>query len=114
MSVRVDFALIHQAAFVVVKKLDRILDRDHVFFALAVDLVEHRCQSGRLARSCWSSDQHQAARLVAQTFHYNGEPKRIEPFDFPRNCPEHCSYGASLLKKVAAEARQIFQSEREI
>ena len=74
-----DFALIDQAFLVVVQKLDRILDRDHVLFAFGVDLVQHRGERRRLARACRPGHQHQSARLVAQSFTTSGKPSASKP-----------------------------------
>jgi hypothetical protein len=49
MSVGVNFALIDQTAFVVVKKLDRIFDRQDVFVSIAIDLVDHGRECRRLS-----------------------------------------------------------------
>jgi len=62
-----DFALIHQALLVIVKKLDGVLDRDHVFFTFAVDLVEHGRERGGLAGARGSGHEDESAGLVAQS-----------------------------------------------
>jgi hypothetical protein len=62
--VAVHFALVHQAAFVRVDVLDRVLDRENVLLALGVDLVEHRRQRRRLAAAGRPGDQHQTAGPV--------------------------------------------------
>jgi len=65
--IRMHFALIHQASFVIVQKFDRVFDRNHVLFTFAVDLVEHGRKRRRFSRAGGTSDQHQATRLVATT-----------------------------------------------
>ena len=50
-GVRVDLALVDQAALVLVDELDRILDGDDVVAAVLVDVVDHRAQRRRLAAS---------------------------------------------------------------
>ena len=73
LCIRVDFALIQTSAlFVIVKELDRIFDGDHVLVALVVDLVEHRGEGGGLSGTGRTGDEHQAARLLAKTFHHEG------------------------------------------
>ena len=47
MRIRVYLALVHQAFLMVVQKFNGIFNRDHVLFALAVDLVKHGSQGGR-------------------------------------------------------------------
>ena len=44
--VGVDFALVDEAALVIVKKLDRVFDGQDVFVAVAIDLVDHRGERG--------------------------------------------------------------------
>ena len=46
MRIGVDFSLVYQAAFVVVKKLDRVFDGQDVLVTVAIDLVHHRGQGG--------------------------------------------------------------------
>ena len=49
LRVRVDFALVHQAALVLVHEFNRIFNGDDVVVPLGVDLVEHGRQGGRFA-----------------------------------------------------------------
>ncbi len=73
MRVGVHFALVDQALLVVVQELDRVFDGDHVLFALVVDLVEHGGERGGFARAGRAGDEHQTARLVAQTANDGGQ-----------------------------------------
>ncbi len=41
LRIGIDLALIHYAVLVVVKELDRIFDRQDMFVALSVDLINH-------------------------------------------------------------------------
>ena len=61
-----DLALVDDAALVLVHELDRVLDRDDVLVALAVDLVDHGRERGRLAAAGRAGDQHEAARQLGQ------------------------------------------------
>src|SRR3981081_3466572 len=103
MPVRVDFALVHKALLVIVKKLDGVLDRDHVLFTLAVDLVEHGSEGGGLAGAGWSSHEHEPARLVAQSLYDQGQPKSVEALNLPWNRAEDGADGSPLIENVAAE-----------
>ena len=49
-----------------VQELDRVLDREDVVLALAVDHVDHRRQRRRLARAGRPGDEHEAARLAGE------------------------------------------------
>jgi hypothetical protein len=64
-----------------VQVLDRVLDRDHVLVALAVDLVEHRGERRRLARAGRARDEHQAARLVADLRDHRRQAQLLEASD---------------------------------
>src|SRR5258708_21894122 len=112
--VGVDFALIHQALLVIVKELDGVLDSDHVFFTFAIYLVQHGGERGGFAGTRWSGYEDQPARLVAQAFHYERQSQSVKAFDFPRNGTEYGADGSPLIENVAAEARQILQTEGEV
>ena len=58
-----DFALVDVAVDVAMQELDRILDRDDVRAAILVDVLDHRRERRRLARSGDAGDEHEAARL---------------------------------------------------
>ena len=64
-----DLALVDDAARVVVEDLDRVLDRDDVLPARAVDVAEHRRERRRLADAGRAGDEDEAAVLL-------GEPLR--------------------------------------
>src|SRR5260370_42314182 len=89
MRVGMDFALIPKALLVIVKKLDGVLDSDHVLFTLVIDFVEHGSERGGFTRTRWSSHEDKSAGLVAQAFHDERQSQSIEPFDFPGNGTEH-------------------------
>ena len=114
MRVRVNFALVDQAFLVVVQKFDRVFDRDHVLFALAVDLVEHGGESGGLARAGRAGDKHKTARLVAQPPDDCWKAQSIEAFDFPRNRSKHSGDRAALVENVAAKTGKALQAERKV
>src|SRR6266851_5615779 len=64
--VSVNFALIDDAVFVVMEKLNRVLDSQDVFVALFVDLIDYRGQGCRFTRACGAGDQDQASGLFAK------------------------------------------------
>src|SRR5207302_5028367 len=114
MRVSMDFALIHKALLVIVKKLDGILDRDHVLFTFAVDLVEHGSERGGLTGARRSGHEDESAGLVAQSLHDLRQSESIEALDFPRNRTEDGANGSPLIENVAAETGQVFQTEGEV
>src|SRR5713226_7587598 len=114
MRIGMNFALIHKALLVIVKKLDGVLDGDHVLFTFAVNLIEHGGERGGLTRARWSGHQDESAGLVAQALHNLGQSESVEALDFPGNRTENGAAGAALIENVAAEARQVFQTEGEV
>src|SRR5260221_667110 len=108
------FALIHEASLVIVQKFDRVFDRNHVLFTLAVDLVEHGRKRCRFSGAGRSSDQHQAARLVTEGLDNDRKAERVKALDLPGDRPEDRSDRAALLEQVAAEARQVLQAKGKI
>ena len=61
-DVDADFALVDRRLLVVVIELDRVFDRDDVVIDVVVDVVDHRRQRGRLARTGRTGHQDQPAR----------------------------------------------------
>src|SRR5207302_2246921 len=88
MRIGVDFALIHKALLMIVKKFDGILDGDHMLFAFAVNLVQHGGERGGLTRARWPGDEDKPAWLVAQAFDNERQSESVKTFDFPRNRTE--------------------------
>src|SRR5215472_2671401 len=114
MGVGVDFALIHQAALVVVQELDGVLDGDHMLVALAVDLVEHGGERGGLTGAGWPGDEDEPAGLVAKPLHDSRKAESVKSLDVPRNRTEHGANCAALVEAVAAEACQVLQPEGKV
>ena len=61
-----DLALVDDAALVAVEELDRILDRDDVVGAGAVDLVDQRRERRRLTGAGRPGDEDEAARQLGE------------------------------------------------
>src|SRR6202789_4453191 len=104
LRIGVQLALIDHAIFVHVHKLDRILNGEDVVVALAVDLVDHGCERGRLARTGWSSDQHQAARLIEKFADHRRQAKLVKRLNFKGNETKNSRSRAALVENVGAEA----------
>jgi hypothetical protein len=64
-GVHFHFALIDEAFFVAVQKLDGIFDGDEMVGAIGVDAVDHRGQRGGLTGTGGSRNQHQPALFLA-------------------------------------------------
>ena len=78
LGVEADLALVDDAALVDVDELDRVLDRDDVLVAVAVDLVEHRGEGRRLAGAGRARDEDQAAVLLGELRDAVGQAEPLE------------------------------------
>src|SRR5438034_6546945 len=59
------FTLIDNAIFMIVEKLDRVLDCQNVIVSIDVDLIDHRRESGGFSRTRWTGYENKATRLFA-------------------------------------------------
>ena len=100
-----DLALVDDAALVMVQELDRILDRDDVVGARAVDLVDDRRERRRLARAGRAGDEHEAARLRRQLVQASaGRPSSSSELDVGGDRAERGREALALVVRVDAEA----------
>ena len=106
-GVEPDLALVDDAADVLVEDLDRILDRDDVLLARAVDVIDHRRERRRLSGAGRAGDEHEAAVLARELLHARRQGERLEGRDGLRNDAERERDRAALAEAVDAEARQI-------
>ena len=70
-----DLALVDDAALVPVHELDRVLDREDVLRALAVDLVDQRRERRRLTGAGRAGDEHEPARPLGQLVERRGDAR---------------------------------------
>ena len=103
---RVHLALVHQALLVRVHELDRILDRDDVVGAGAIDVVDHRRQRRRLARAGRAGDEHEPLLQVAEVEDVRREPEPLGGQDLGRDDAEDAADAEAVHEDVGAEARQ--------
>src|SRR5262249_25912567 len=66
------------------------------------------------ARSSWSSDQYESARLVAKLTDDRRQTKLVKILDLERNDAEHGRRRTTLIEYVRAETGQSLQAEREV
>ena len=110
-----DLALVDDAALVAVHELDRVLDREDVVGAVAVDLVDHRGERRRLARAGRARDEHEAARRVGQLGEARGgRPSSSSVFSSSGIEPEGGAERLALEVDVHAEAREAGDRVREV
>ena len=79
-----------------------------------VDVVDHRRQRGRLARTGRAGHQDQALRLVDQFLEDARAAQVFQRQHFRRNGTEHRAGAAVLVEGVDAEARQAGDLEGEV
>ncbi len=112
--VRTDFALVDQALLGFVHELDRILDGQNVSMIVLVDMIDHRRQCRRFARTGRTGNQHDATRILGNILEYFRAIQIFERQHLGRNGPEN-RCGATILDEgINPEARQIGDFEREI
>ena len=99
-----DLALVDDAALVAVQELDRVLDGEDVVVACAVDLVDHRRESRRLARAGRACHEHEAARLLCELVQRCGETELLERLDLVRDQAERGAQCLALEEDVDTEA----------
>ncbi len=76
-----DLALVDDAALVIVQELDRILDRDDVIRAAAVDLVDDRRERRRLTGAGRPGDEDETAGILGQLVKARGQAELLERLD---------------------------------
>src|SRR5262245_38800737 len=94
--------------------LDRVFDREDMNALLAVDLVDDRRQSGRLAGARGPRHEHEAARFVRDLRDDRRQAEFLEREDLERDGTDRSGNGAALQKNVRTEAREVLHPEREI
>ncbi len=96
------------------QELDRVFDGDDVLARLAVDLVDHRGQGRRLARTGRPGDEHQPAGEAAELLHHRWEPQLFEGGDLERDRAERASHRPTLHVDVGSESAQALDPEGEV
>src|SRR3954454_19971352 len=71
-----------------VQELDRVLDRENVGGARAVDLVDQRGEGGRLPRAGRPGDEHEAAGPLGELVEALRKGELLEGLDLLRDQPE--------------------------
>ena len=105
-GVGADLALIDDAALVAVQELDRVLDREDVLRAVAVDLVDDRGKRRRLTGAGRAGHEHEAARLSASWCSERGNAELLERLELGGDEAEGSADRLALEVDVHAEARE--------
>ena len=88
------------------QELDRILDRDDVIRASAVDLVDHRGERRRLTGAGRTGDEDEAARKLRQVVQTVGQAELLERLQLVGDDTEDGGERVSLQEDVDTEARE--------
>ncbi len=104
-GVGAQLALVDDAVLVPVQELDRVLDGEDVLLARLVDLVDHRCQRGGLARARRAGHEHEATRLLAEVMDDGRQAQVVDRGDHRRDQAERRAQRGALEVGVDAEAR---------
>src|SRR5678816_442525 len=106
LGVDLHFALVDEAFLVAVKEFDRVLDGHDVFRSRGVDVVDHRGQRGRFARTGGARAQDQAAPLLGNRLEDRRQQEILEGMDLHGNDAKHQPDRAALLEDVATKAAE--------
>ena len=109
-----DLALVDDAALVAVHELDRVLDREDVIGAVAVDLVDHRRERRRLTGAGRARDEDEAARLHRELGERARQVQLLERLQLLRDDAEGGAERLALEVDVDAEAGEAGNGMRRV
>jgi hypothetical protein len=112
--VRPDFALVDQALLRFMHEFDRVLDGQDVAVVVFVDVIDHRRQRRRLARTGRPGDQHDAARVLGNFLEDFRAVQLFQRQHLGRNGPEDGGGAALLVEGIDPETRQVGNLEGEV
>jgi hypothetical protein len=101
-----DLTLVDDAPLVAVDELDRVLDREDVVCAVAIDLVDHRRERRRLARAGRAGHEHEAARLHRQLGERDRQAELLERLQLFGDDAKRGPERLALKVDIDAEAGQ--------
>ena len=112
--VRADLALRDERLAGGVVEFNRVLDRDDVHAALAVDDVDHRGEGGGLAGTRRTGHEDEPARLEEELLHRLREADLLKGEQGGGNHAEHAAPALALLEHGHAETRAVLVRKREV
>ena len=98
-----DVPLGYQTLLALVHELDRILDRYHVIRACAIDQIDQRAESRRLARSRWAGDEDQPLGQVTEALNFLGNSHLLDGDDRRGDGAKYGARSLAVAQRVAAE-----------
>src|SRR6266850_1691770 len=106
LGVHTHLPLRDDALLVLVHEFDRVLDRDDVVRARAVDQIDQRAQRGGLPRAGRSGDEHETLLQVAELLHLLRDAELLHAHDFGRDHAEYGDRAFTIARRVHAEPSQ--------
>ena len=94
----------HQAFVALVHEFDRVFDREDVFAAGVIDVIQQSRQGGGLAGSCWTRHQHQPPGPRAGLQHHRRQVQQFNAGNRAAKGPQAGGIAAFLAVDVHAEA----------
>jgi hypothetical protein len=98
-----DFDLFDDAPPVGMLIFDRVFNRDDVLRIPPVDHIDQRGHSGRLPRSCGTTDENQSVLEVRQRLNPRWQIQFAELRGVQRECANACRRAAALSMQVDSE-----------
>ncbi len=107
-------ALVDEAALARVHELDRVLQGDDVRLLVAVDVVDHRGQGGRLAAAGGAGDEDEPLGDLAEALDDRRQRELLEGQDLRRDLAHDRGDAVAVAEDVHAEPRRAGQRVGEV
>ena len=103
-SVETDFALFNHGLIILENKFNRVFERNDVLFEVAVDVFNHRGERRGFAGAGRTSDHHDAARRLGETFDLFEQTELFKTRHGGFDMAHRQRPGAALLENVRAKS----------
>src|SRR4051812_27612043 len=113
-GMRADFALVDEAFFAFVHKLDRVFHRQNVTHLVLVDVVDHGGERGGLSRTGGTCHQHHAARVLGDLLEDHRSLEFLQGQHLGRDGPHDRPGSAVLDKGIDTKTGQVGNRKGEV
>ncbi|MDT4855845.1 hypothetical protein FQZ97_902150 [compost metagenome] len=114
LRVQAHLALVHDGQTMAVLELHRVFDGEDVPAQVAVAVVQHGRQRGRLARARGTHHQHQTALELGQLFQHRRQLQPVQRRNPGVDVADHHGHVAALAVDVDPEAPQAGQGDGQV
>ena len=114
LGIDTDFALGHQTILVVMHEFDRILDGNDMTMRVAIAVVHHRCQRGRLTRARAAYEDDQATLGHRDILQDRRQVEFVETGDLGVDDTQHHARAATLHEGIDTKTRHARQGDGEV